>query len=192
MKITTIDFDIIMHPCIDIFNDSDLTADQYLNRYDFLGHMAADLELYVQLTNFILSFDKEKIVFIYAHSDIIDHLKEITEPIDLYNIDYHHDVIYEENINWKSPLKEYNEGNWVKKLWDDGKIKKYVWLKDYKSENPSSKVEKKYITSKHFIYLYNLNELKDSDKIYISLSPEWIPSYYTCLYDLWEDLTKLK
>ena len=38
MKITTIDFDIIMHPCIGIYNDSDMTADEYLNRYDFLGN----------------------------------------------------------------------------------------------------------------------------------------------------------
>ena len=192
MKVTTIDFDIIMHPCIDIFNDSDLTADQYLERYDFLGHMAADLELYVQLTNFILSFDKEKIVFIYAHSDIVEELEEVTEPIDLYNIDYHHDVLYEEKINWKSPLREYNEGNWVKKLWDDKKLNKYIWIKDYKSTNLSPKIEQRYITDKHFIYFYDFGTLKDSDKLYISLSPEWIPSYYVPLYDLWQDLTNLK
>lgn len=192
MKITTIDFDIIMHPCIDIFNDSDLTADQYLNKYDFLGYMAADLELYAQLTNFILSFDKNKIVFIQSHSDIVEYLEEITEPIDLYNIDYHHDVLYEEKINWKSPLREYNAGNWVKKLWDDKKLRKYVWLKDYKSENPSPQVEKRYITDKHFIYYYSFEDLQDSDKIFIALSPEWIPSYYTPLYDLWEELTELK
>lgn len=192
MKITTIDFDIIMNPCIDIFNDSDLTADEYLNRYDFLGHMAADLELYQRLTNFILSFKSEQIIFIYSHSDIVEYFTDLEEPVDLINIDYHHDIIYDDNINWKSPLKEYNEGNWVKKLWDDKKIKSYMWLKDYKSNNPDFQIEKKYLNEKHFIHLYDLDKIKDSDKVYISLSPEWIPSYYNYLYDLWKDLTKVK
>ena len=189
MKITTIDFDIIMHPCIGIYNDSDMTADEYLNRYDFLGHMAADLTIYQRLTNFIMNFKPEQITFIYSHSDIVPLLEEVNTSIDLYNIDFHHDIGYEDN-QWKIPLREYNEGNWVKKLWDDKKIQSYVWIKDYKSENPSTEVEKKYLTSKHFIQSYDLDTILDSDKIYISLSSAWIPSYYTPLYDLWQDLTK--
>ncbi len=193
MKILTIDFDIIMNPCIDIYNDSDLTADEYLNKFNFLGHMAADLELYRELTNLIISFDSNKIHYIYSHNEIVEELQNITEPIDLYNIDYHHDIIYNDDINWKSPLKDYNEGNWVKKLWDDKKIKSYTWLKDYKSSNPSSdSVEKKYLTNKHFVFSYNLDDLKDCDEVYISLSPEWVPDYYVHLYDLWQDLTKIK
>ena len=48
------------------------------------------------------------------------------------------------------------------------------------------------IYNKHFIYYYSFEDLQDSDKIFIALSPEWIPSYYTPLYDLWEELTELK
>ena len=192
MKITTIDFDIIMNPCIDIYNDADITADQYLTKFDFLGHMKADLQLYRKLTNFIMSFKSEQITFIYSHADIIEKLNKIEEPIDLYNIDYHHDIGYDDDINWKAPLRDFNEGNWVKKLWDDKKLTSYTWLKDYKSENPSMEVEKRYLTNKHFIHAFDLDELKDSEKLYIALSPEWVPSHYTELYDLWGDLTKLK
>ena len=136
-----------------------------------------------------MNFKPEQIVFIYSHSDIVPLLDEINTPIDLYNVDFHHDIGYEDN-QWKIPLREYNEGNWVKKLWDDKKIQSYIWIKDYKSENPPKEVEKKYLTSKHFIQSYDLDTILDSDKIYISLSSAWIPSYYTPLYDLWQDLTK--
>lgn len=45
-KVVTIDFDIIMHPSIEVYNDSDMSVDEYLNKYNFLGIMGADLELY--------------------------------------------------------------------------------------------------------------------------------------------------
>lgn len=191
MKIVTIDFDIIMSPCIDVYNDSDLTVDEYLNKFDFLGWMAADLELYQILTNFVMSFDKSKIYFIYDHHDIVDHLKDIEEKIDLYNIDYHHDIGYEDEKFWNSPLQEYNEGNWVKRLWDENKLNSYIWLKDYKSYDLNEKGEK-YLTDSYIVYNYNLKELLDADALYISLSAPWVPEYYTYLYNLWEDLTNMK
>ena len=45
-KVVTIDFDIIMHPSIEVYNDSDMSVDEYLSKYNFLGVMGADLELY--------------------------------------------------------------------------------------------------------------------------------------------------
>ena len=85
MKITTIDFDIIMNPCIDIYNDADLTADQYLTKFDFLGYMKADLKLYKKLTNFIVSFKSDQVTFIYSHADIIEELNKIKFVNCTYN-----------------------------------------------------------------------------------------------------------
>lgn len=194
MKILTIDFDIIMHPCIDVYNDSDLTADEYLNQFDFLGWMAADLELYKRLTNFIMSFKKDQIVFIYDHNDIVEEIKDIKEEIELINIDYHHDIGYDDTI-WSKPLdeSEYHEGNWVKYLWDTKKLKSYYWIKDYKSNDPPDEATK-YLTKKSFYNSFsdNFEEFQDSNKIYVCYSPSWIPNYYSYLYDLWQDLTNMK
>ena len=35
-KVVTIDFDIIMHPSIEVYNDSDMSVDEYLSKYNFI------------------------------------------------------------------------------------------------------------------------------------------------------------
>jgi hypothetical protein len=184
-KIATIDFDIIMNPCIDLYNDSDLSVDEYLNKFDFLGWLGADLALYRTLTNLVMNFDKNRIEFIESHDEIVP---EIEEPIILYNIDYHHDIAYKnEDLTYR--FQDYNEGNWVKKLWDSDLIEEYIWLKDYNSADVDEEGEK-YITEEHYVYNYDLSELLEADKLYICFSPEWVPYYYAPLYYLWQDLTK--
>lgn len=190
-KIVTIDFDIIMHPSIELYNDSDMSIDEYLLEYSFLGILEADLELYSNLTKYISSFNKDNIHFLYSHDEIISFLENQEEQFILVNIDHHHDLGYGKYAQWSIPLRIYNEGNWVKKLYDLNKIKKYIWLKDYRSNDVASRGEK-FITEKHFISNYNLDDLKDADELYISLSPEWVPEYYRHLYDLWQDLINNK
>lgn len=151
MKILTIDFDIIMSPSIDLYNDFDEGVNEFLDKFDFIGILEANLELYRNLTQIILT-NKDKIKFIYDHHDIVEFLKDVEEPIELHNIDYHHDLGYGEDMPWHRPLREneYHEGNWVKYLYDLEKIKSYIWYKDYKSSDPVEEGEK-YLTEKHFI-----------------------------------------
>ena len=68
-KILTIDFDIIMNPSIEVFNDYEGTATEYTTRFDFLGLMPADLELYQQLTEFLLTQQNKKIYFMEDHHE---------------------------------------------------------------------------------------------------------------------------
>ena len=68
----------------------------------------------------------------------------------------------------------FNDGNWVKKLWDLKLINKYIWLKDYNSSDVVSRGNK-FLTDKHFIFNFNLSELSDADELYLCLSPEWVP-----------------
>lgn len=192
MKILTIDFDIIMHPSIDLYNDSDLDVDEFLNKFDFIGTLEADLFLYRELTQIVLN-NKDKITFIYDHHDIINYLKDIEEPIELHNIDYHHDLGYGDDFKWHIPLTEenYHEGNWVKYLYDIEKIKSYTWYKDYKSSDPVEEGQK-FLTDKHFIHSLDVTHFTEDlqfDWVYVSLSSPWVPEYYTSLYHIWEDLT---
>lgn len=191
-KILTIDFDIIMNPSIDLYNDSDLGVDEFLNKFDFIPVISADLNLYRDLTEIVLKYINN-ITFIYDHHDIVDFLKDEEEPFELYNIDYHHDIGYEEKNKWHIPLSEndYHEGNWVRYLYNINKIQKYIWYKSYYSSSPDAEIEK-YLTEEHLIHNTNIELFTkeiEFDRVYISLSSEWVPEYYRTLYYLWEDLT---
>lgn len=194
-KILTIDFDIIMNPSIDWYNDSELEVDEFLNRFDFMPVLTADLNLYRDLTEIVLKYI-DNITFIYNHHDIVDFLKNEEEPFELYNIDYHHDIGYGEDNEWHIPLSEddYHEGNWVRYLYNINKIQKYIWYKSYYSSSPDEEIEK-YLSEEHLIHNVNMDLFTkeiEFDRIYICLSPEWVPEYYRTLYYLWEDLTKIK
>ena len=187
-KILTIDFDIIMNPSIEVFNDYEGTATEYTTRFDFLGLMPADLELYQQLTEFLLTQQNKKIYFMEDHHEIVK-LTKGDGPFELVNIDHHHDLGYGDNIRWNAPVREIETGNWVHKLWELNRVTKYIWLKDQTSIDPPARANK-FITEKHYVYTYDLTQLSDVVAIYISHSPEWIPAYYEPLYEIWTKLFK--
>jgi len=187
-KYLTIDFDIIMHPCIELYNDYDETADEFLINYPFLNLLPADLELYEQLTNFLYSQKNKDFYFMEDHHEFVK-LTQNDGPFELINIDHHHDLGYGDNYRWTIPVKQVNDGNWVHKLWNLNRITKYTWIKDDKSQDPPAQ-SKKYLTEKHFISNVNLEDYKDCQKIFISHSPIWIPSEYEPLYNIWVELFK--
>ena len=177
-----------MNPCIELYNDSDGTADEFLIDYHFLNLLPADLDLYEQLTSFLYSQKDKKIYFMEDHNEFVTLTKN-DGPFELINIDHHHDLGYGENYRWTIPVKQVNDGNWVHKLWNLNRITKYTWIKDDRSQDPPTQA-KKYLTEKHFISNTNLDDFKDCQKIFISHSPIWIPSDYEPLYTLWESLFK--
>lgn len=185
-KYLTIDFDIIMHPSIEIYNDYGGTAEEFLSQFNFIKCLPADLELYKELTLFLLE-NKDKIYFIEEHDSMVP-LTKGEGPFELINIDHHHDLGYSDNISWNIPITNFDEGNWVKKLWDLNRITKYTWIKDEESLDPP-RLAKKFLTEVHLIDTVNFKkDFSDVEKIYISHSPEWIPYRYDFLYQLWENM----
>ena len=187
-KVLTIDFDILMHQSINIYNDYDNDVNEFLLDFPFINQLPIDLELYENLTNFLLQIPKNKIVFIKDHDEIVK-LTRNEGPFTLINLDHHHDLGYGDNIRWNIPVKQVDVGNWVKKLWDLNRVNKYIWLKDNNSYDPPSRAQK-YLTEKHFFNNYNFDNLLDVDKVYIALSLDWIPYEYQSLYRIWEQFFK--
>ena len=75
-------------------------------------------------------FDESKeIVFIKSHHLI---LKYISGAIDLYNIDHHHDINYDDINAFDKP--NYREGDWVVKLVKFNMLRSYTWIHNFDSD----------------------------------------------------------
>lgn len=191
-KFLTIDFDIIMHQSIELYNDYDGTADEYLSQFDFIHTVPADLELYEKLTSFLMEqyINKKEIIFMNSHDEMIKLTKN-QGPFELVNIDHHHDLGYGDNVRWSLPVREVDCGNWVKKMWDLNRITKYIWIKDFQSQDPPIRANQ-FISEKYFINDNKILEKTEFEKIFICFSPEWIPNNYQHLFNIWKILFKEK
>jgi len=176
--ILTIDFNIIMAPCIDLYNH---LINEFDNLHDRIGseslvwHGQAAMDIYSKLTNEIildkfLEVDKDNIHFLHGQEDVL-HFLDKNEDNHVYNIDFYSDT------------HEYNgtidNRNWVTYGLNNGYIKNYEWIKALNSpivegvETPVT-VEKAELTL-----------LPNIDQIFIASSEEWILPQYMPLFDLW-------
>lgn len=192
MKIVTIDFDIIMTQSISLYNNTvpsttwdTLLKDPIMNLLPFNSNIYSMLTLWLQ---YIYQFLKaEQIYFIESHETVAKIIQEESlENIELINIDHHHDLGYSADFNND---KKMHCGNWVKKLFDEKRIKEYIWIKnDYSLPPKNCNIE--YIE-------YDINDIvltdicDDCDKIFICLSSAWIPPYYVSLFTTWIGLYEL-
>ena len=102
VKVVTIDFDIIMSPCIEFYNDLIGVEDplkDFVKDFSFLTNLPADLYQYEHLTRYIIRSLKNvcQIHFITSHEKIVPILESLPhdEPVEVVNIDHHHDVGYD-------------------------------------------------------------------------------------------------
>lgn len=191
MKILTIDFDILMNQDLKFYNEATREGWYTLLQNPLMNNLKIDINLYGILTLYVTEqikhMDSHQVFFIKDHENvnkIIDRLN-IEDKIELFNLDFHHDLGYGPNPQ-REPL---NCGNWVHKLILDDKLKSYTWLNAKDSALPNNNnFNCKYnvidIKRDDFI----LRQLQDIDILIICLSPEWIPPYYQNLFYLWMDL----
>lgn len=184
--ILTIDFDIIMGPSIELYNN--IVKEQFWETNNqgnnsLLNFVQADLNLYRKITDFILKAKTEQnipIYFITNHHEIIQYIPK-EEELVLINIDHHHDCGYEKD---KSHI---TCGNWVYYLKTYYKLLKYIWI-----HNPNSIINSKEISNMINLDIdinyINFNNYLNVDYIVISFSPEWIPINYRPLFKIWSDL----
>lgn len=193
-KILTIDFDIIMSPSINLYNDlinDRRTIDAIVKEYPALEYcLKADLYIYEFLTRIIgkvfNKINKNDVYFISEHHNIVKLIQE--KEIILYNIDHHHDLGYSEVSNLKS---KPNCGNWVKFLWNQGKIKEYYWFHNSNSELPYRQKDKEIVTKESELSEINSEMFADFDKIILCNSPQWIPVEYQSLFQLWIGMAEI-
>lgn len=201
MNIVSIDFDIIMHRSINIYNDlvDDETSIQNIldENKEACFIPRSDLFLYNYLTNFILKccqkLSKDNIIFIDDHHQIVDYFDsgviQGDNDFNIFNIDFHHDIAYSEG-DVENKVEELDCGNWIKYLFEhySDNFKQYVWI----NTEESSTIDDRLMTFDR-IYTYNIKKynldalIKSADILFICKSVPWVPLEEQQLYDTWID-----
>ena len=187
MNVLSIDFDWIMEPVIEAYNHiSGSPVLKYDDCWNIIKKKLPDTKFYCNnnLLNKIFEIVEKfpnRIVIGENHEEILQMIND--EPVDmLVNIDHHHDC-------YGFSLDRNNEihcGNWVDYLFQNDLLGHYIWVTNYTSDPnqgkfntyPSDKVE---IDSNVDAIL----KFVKFDKIFLCLSPNWIPPQ--CL-PLWKML----
>ena len=129
------DFDIIMSPCIQLYNNYSTDDWEALcSHFEILKFAKPDYIHFKRLLRLLLklskSMKKENIHFIVSHEMIATYVDEnIDDTISLINIDHHHDIAYVDK-DIENKIEYLNCGNWVKYLSEKGKLENYVWIKN--------------------------------------------------------------
>ena len=192
MKVLSIDFDIIMAPDINLYNAlvPRTNIEKLIENHPQLVGLRADLNHYQKLVNLIMQLSKgikySNICVSFSHEHIGKFLKD-EDNLEIVNIDHHHDLGYDENEDFS----KCHCANWAYYLFKQGKIINYTWLNNDNSDIiPPLRNESCFSTD----YFYNITETTyidrfgQPDKIFICLSPEWVPKQYHALFYLMLDL----
>lgn len=190
MNILSIDFDIIMAPDINLYNnlvspseDGMRNITKLAEDHPLLQGCRADLGHYQRiveiLMNVIYGMGVEDIRISYSHEDIKNVLNDLSN-VTVYNIDHHHDLGYPNFNNVEE--SGCTCANWGDFYLKNGTIGKLVWLK-----NNNSEMHEDYQNDSRvkFINFGDFDFKKNSvhfDKLFMCLSPEWVPEMYHPLF----------
>lgn len=185
----TIDFDIIMGPCILFYNHLVPSSKwQDLNCYEVTNAFHADYGIYFKLTSYLCSLIKklkaEQIVFVTKHEQVIDFIDKDTK-YNIINIDSHHDLGYGENAKKDHEL---NCANWVKHMMNNDQCFSYMWLRGPDSDTKGGEdfTDITHLCTDIVLNMdTNLDILPTPDLLCIVISPEWVPPKFLYLLDCW-------
>lgn len=183
MRVLSIDFDIIMAPCINLYNDMAGEGQNSQVNWEKIFY-SRDLEKFLcydsnTLTNLfkLLKEQKCKFEFIESHADIVPF---ITEKCDLVNIDFHHDIYYQKESTEHYADNKWTCADWVGYLGYKDLLNTYYWIKAGNSQQFAGEFnvpwEKDNVEKIPFLGSF--------DKVIICFSPNWVPYKYRHLYDL--------
>lgn len=202
INVLSIDFDYIMAPCINLYNHmcdgrenptiSWAIIERDLNIDNHLSYDANYLQMIIQL---ILQGKKNKSTFITIteHQEIINYLKKADNydisTFNVTNIDFHHDMMYNDDIQSILDFDEYNCTNWMGYLYLKNKISSGEWFKAPTSQLPSPELMGKLFPENIDYNIrpsYELKDLLDKEYDYIFLceSPQWVPYQYQHLFEI--------
>lgn len=196
MKVLSVDFDIIMAPDINLYNPivPQENIEKVIQAHPLLAGLRADLNHYKKLVNLLLRVSKDisysNICVSYSHEHIGKFLKD-DNNLEIVNIDHHHDLGYESNKDYEICTC----ANWAGHFFKKGKIISYTWLNNSNSGIIPPPQQEDCFSSEQFCDIDENEYIKKfgkPDKIFICLSPEWVPEQYHPLFYLMLDLLNIQ
>lgn len=181
-----------MSPCIKLYNDKSLGDENptviwrrlsdEMGIDNFLCYDATTLRNITLLIQRVIS-SGASLIAIEEHHKIIDDLKLTDgEKIDIVNIDFHHDIWYNQNsLSDIDSFDTYTCADWAGYLIRKGFANSYTWYKMPNSDIFMGEVDVPY-TVKTSREIPDINDKFDA--VYFCLSPQWVPYKYHHLYDL--------
>lgn len=188
-NIVTIDFDIIMAPCIGLYNNlvPSYNWDELKTSFPQMQLLNSDLIHYSRLTNWLYEIipqlTQSQIIFIENHGALNKFLP--LEKINVYNIDHHHDCGYGKFD--PDEQETLNCGNWVYDIARHDFLNSYTWIKNTNSNEDPPKYEN-LINQKINLSEFDLKLLPKPDLLFLCLSEPWTPPEYRPLYYLWKEI----
>lgn len=178
--VVTIDFDIIMAPSINLYNNLVPANDwEKLEEDPYFKLLKIDGIHYQKIFNYImrciLVLPKERIHFIEDHGQVVRYIQE---KCNLINIDHHHDIGYGDDIEkQESPTC----ANWVYYLYKTNLLNSYTWIHNDNSDKlPPNKMNIKIKTQD--LHNFDLDVLNIPNELIICLSEPWTPPYIRPLF----------
>ena len=196
MKILSIDFNYIMYPCIKLYKNycdenenSTIIWRTIQNELEIENFLCYDGEALKLLAALIRRNEKNgaKICPITYHKEIVNSINELTtEPFELTNIDWCHDIAVNKNdLENVQNFEKYDGTNWVGYLQAQKKLSKYTWIKARNSDVCPNEIADSLNLSYETGTMRTIPELPDDyDVIYLCLSPNQVPYKYKHLYEL--------
>lgn len=206
MKVLSIDFDWVMEPFIQAYNqysranksgpdetwkiiEAEIPALKYNCNFEM------DYEKYANLYFFLREVCKHNpksyILIGQNHNEIIPAIKkvhhEIGGPLEIINIDHHHDRGYHHNDIEEFKERPYDCTNWLHYLTKYYQVNKYIWVRNKNSEMQLCHELPK---NHEYITLTDLKDLNTNDHydlIFICSSYDWVPLKYRPLFNILVD-----
>lgn len=207
MRVLSIDFDWVMEPCIEVYNDFSRARhvigakgawediEQKIPMIHQLG-LEMDYKKYQELYYLIMGVIQEnpniKIAIRSEHDMIIPIIKSYFSSKDytlsLINVDHHHDLGYVGDT-----YEECGCANWVMHLARDKNIPhlSYQWIHNTNSEMGQHESIPCSLMENNSTQLVNI-DIANIDLLFLCSSWEWVPMKYGPLFDILQNIIRRK
>ena len=202
MRILVMDMDIIMTPCIKLYNhmtDGDkVSPTEFWNTVnkaiEMEKYLSYDADILHTLHRIILNNPQAHVVPVDYSADVVRDMHMLTsydeEQFDIVHIGWHHNAsIKHEDLSQVIRHSKFKNSNWLGFLLEKDKVKSCQWFKSFNAPNiplNQDKFEK--------IEIFPLREYDEAelyDIIYIVSSPQWVPYQYQHFVKFLTDSAKI-
>ena len=199
MKVLSIDFDWVMEPCIEVYNDFACgrniigaagTWDEIQKKIPAIHSLNLEMDYtkYQELYNLILQVIHDnpnlKIAIRLTHDEIVPIILSLFQNteynLSIINIDHHHDLGYANDS-----YQQCGCANWVAYLSRSKQIPQlsYQWIHNLNSEMRYNESIPSTLMQQNSTQLININTT-NIDLLFLCASWEWVPLKYGPLFEI--------